>query len=114
LNEELETILEGEAPYDIFVRWKPLHLQPIGWESDLNDSVRMKIRPLVEAGVLRIARAKLCIKWDADRGKDVPSAPWYTLGLSDGEPEGTRINDHHLSLADKHAARAQLAAKGQA
>ena len=32
--EEACPILEGEPPYDIFVRWKPLHRQPIGWEPD--------------------------------------------------------------------------------
>ena len=26
-----------------------------------------------------LSRAKLGIKWEADRGKDVPSAPWYKL-----------------------------------
>ncbi|TXH87879.1 MAG: SAM-dependent DNA methyltransferase, partial [Pseudomonas sp.] len=30
LKRELEAILEGEKPYDIFVRWKPLAEQPIG------------------------------------------------------------------------------------
>ena len=113
LKLQLDAVLLGEAPFDIFVRWKPLHQQPIGWEPDLNDGVRMNIRPFVEAGVLRIARAKLGIKWDADRGKDLPSAPWYTLGPTYGEPEGTRINHHHLSLADKQAARARVAAKGR-
>jgi hypothetical protein len=107
LKTQLEAILEGEAPYDIFVRWKPLHQQPVGWDPDLNDGVRMNIRPFVEAGVLRLPRNKLGIKWEADRGKDVPSAPWYKLGPAYGEPEGTRINDHHLWLADKHAARAK-------
>jgi len=105
LKAQLEAILEGEPPYDIFVRWKPLHQQPLGWEPDLNDGVRMNIRPFVEAGVLRIPRAKLGIKWEADRGKDVASAPWYKLGPIYGEPEGTRINDHHTTLAEKRAAR---------
>ena len=109
LNDKLEAILEGEAPYDIFVRWKPAHLQPIGWEPDLNDGVRMNIRPFVQAEVLRIPGRQLGIKWEPDRGKDVPSAPWFKLGPTYGEPEGTRINDHHLSLAEKHAARARLA-----
>jgi hypothetical protein len=109
LKAQLLAILEGEAPYDIFVRWKPLHLQPIGWDPDLNDGVRMNIRPFVEAGVLRLPRNKLGIKWEPDRGKDVPSAPWYKLGPRYGEPEGTRINDHHLSLAEKQAARAKVA-----
>ena len=53
LQRKLEAILEGEAPYDIYVRWKELHEQPIGWEPDLNDGVRLNIRPFVEAGVLR-------------------------------------------------------------
>ncbi len=106
LKTKLEAILEGEPPYDIFVRWKPLAEQPMGWEPDLNDGVRLNIRPFVEAEVLRIPRAKLGIKWEADRGKDVPSAPWYALGPQYGEPEGTRINHHHTSLAEKRVAAA--------
>jgi len=110
LKKELEAILEGEKPYDIFVRWKPLAEQPIGWTPDLNDGVRLNIRPFIYArdvskkgaGILRWAPN---IKWTKDRGKDVESAPWYTLGLQYDEGEGARINDHHLSLADKRAAR---------
>jgi hypothetical protein len=45
------------------------------------------------------------IKWTKDRGTDVPSAPWYHLGLEYGGKEGDRINEHHLSLSDKHKAR---------
>jgi hypothetical protein len=106
LKVQLEAIQKGEKPYDIFVRWKPLAQQAIGWDPDLNDGVRMNIRPFVEAGVLRIPRTKLGIKWESDRGKDVASAPWFKLGPTYDEPEGTRINDHHLSLAEKMAARA--------
>ncbi|CAE6918516.1 N6_Mtase domain-containing protein [Pseudomonas marincola] len=110
LKKELEAILEGEKPYDIFVRWKPLAEQPIGWNPDLNDGVRLNIRPFLYArdvskkgaGILRWAPN---IKWTKDRGKDVESAPWYRLGLEYGEGEGARINDHHLSLAEKHKAR---------
>ena len=112
LKKELEAILEGEKPYDIFVRWKPLAEQPIGWTPDLNDGVRLNIRPFLyardvgkkDAGILRW---KPNIKWTKDRGKDVESAPWYRLGLEYGEGEGARINDHHLSLAEKRAARSQ-------
>ena len=111
LKAQLEAILEGEPPYDIFVRWKPLHQQPLGWEPDINDGVRMNIRPFVEAGVLRIPRAKLGINWEADRGKDVASAPWYKLGPTYGEPEGTRINDHHTTLAEKKAATGESEVK---
>ena len=94
LQKKLELILEGEAPYDIFVRWKPLGEQPIGWEPDLNDGVRINIRPFFEAGVLR---KNPNIKWGKDRGKNPPGDPW-------GEE---RINDRHLTLAEKRAARVQ-------
>lgn len=88
LQRKLEAILEGEMPYDIYVRWKKAHEQPIGWEPDLNDGVRLNIRPFVEAGVLR---SPFNIHWRKDRGKN---------------PDGTeRLNDIHLSLAEKRAAR---------
>ncbi len=107
LKQKLELILEGEAPYDIFVRWKPLEQEPIGWNPDLNDGVRMNIRPFLSvpdvkkksAGVLR---DKPNIKWGKDRGKDVESAPWYHLFTGD------RINDHHLSLDEKREVRVKL------
>lgn len=104
LKKSLELILEGEKPYDIFVRWKAIDKQPIGWNPDLNDGVRLNIRPFMTvpdvgkkgAGILR---DKPNIKWDKDRGKDVESAPWFPVF------KGDRINDHHLSLAEKRAAR---------
>lgn len=110
LKRELEAILEGEAPYDIFVRWKPLSEQPIGWTPDLNDGVRLNIRPFLnardvskkDAGILRW---KPNIKWTKDRGADVETAPWYDLGLEYGGKQGDRINDHHLTLAEKRKAR---------
>jgi len=88
LKENLEAILHGETPYDIFVRWKPIEQQPIGWEPDLNDGVRLNIRPFVEAGVLR---TKFNVKWGVDRGKNPPNSSW-------GE---VRDNDKHLSLEEK-------------
>lgn len=110
LKKHLESILEGEKPYDIFVRWKSLAEQPLGWNPDINDGVRLNIRPFMSvsdvgkkgAGILR---TQPNIKWTKDRGNDVASAPWYKLGLQYGESEGSRINDHHLSLAEKQAAR---------
>lgn len=100
LKKKLEAILEGEAPFDIFVRWKPLAAQPIGWNPDLNDGVRLNIRPWMAAGVLRHNKGpKLNIKWDKDRGKDVESAPWFAVF------KGDRINDHHVTLAQKWAPR---------
>lgn len=96
LKKRLLLILEGDAPYDIFVRWKPLAKQAIGWNPDLNDGVRMNIRPFVKAEVLRhYKKPILNINWDKDRGKDVPSAHWYHLD------KGDRINDRHLTLKMK-------------
>jgi hypothetical protein len=88
LQRKLEAILEGGAPYDIYVRWKEEHEQPIGWDPDLDDGVRLNVRPFVEAEVLR---APVKVHWRKDRGKN---------------PDGSeRINDIHLSLAAKLAAR---------
>jgi hypothetical protein len=88
LQRKLEAILTGEKPLDIYVRWKALHEQPVGWEPDVNDGVRLNIRPFVEAGVLR---SPFNIHWKKDRGKNL-----------DGSE---RHNDVHLSLADKLEAR---------
>jgi len=96
LKSKLEKIIEGEVPYDIFVRWKPLEKQPIGWEPDLNDGVRLNIRPFVKA---RVLRKDPKINWNKDRGKDVGTAPWYKIF------KGERINDHHLTLDEKRKAK---------
>ena len=102
LKEKLEKILEGEKPYDIFVRWKDIQNQPLGWHPDFNDGVRVNIRPFVVAEVLRSnKKPKLNINWEKDRGKDPSSSPWFNLGLEYGGEEGDRINVHHLSLAEK-------------
>jgi len=65
--------------------------QPIGWNPDLNDGVRLNIRPFVTAGVLRKNPNS---KWTKDRGKDPETAPWYEVFGDD------RINDH-LTIAPK-------------
>jgi hypothetical protein len=104
LQGELQKILEGEPPYDIFVRWKAIEKQPIGWVPDLNDGVRLNIRPFMStkdvgkkgAGILRV---KPNINWNKDRGTDVESAPWFKVF------KGERVNDHHLSLDEKRKAR---------
>jgi hypothetical protein len=123
LQATLKLILEGEPPFDLFVRWKPLSQQAIGWQPDLNDGVRMNIRPFVArdipggkkgAGVLR---AKLNVKWDKDRGKEPtrPRAeyPWFWgwdektedfAGVGK-EPDGNRWNDCHYTNDVKRKAR---------
>lgn len=120
LKKRLELILEGESPCDIFVRWKPLYEQPMGWQPDLNDGVRMNFRPFLTvpdvktkgAGVLRV---KPKIKWTKDRGKEpkhpVDEYPWFWGwdGKVDfaGGPEftGERFNDCHYTLAFKRQVR---------
>lgn len=93
LQRKLELIRTGEPPYDIFVRWKTLAEQPIGWDPDLNDGVRMNIRPFVEAGILR---GKVNVNWNKDRGKDPKPNVSGTV---------ERHNDLHFTLAEKRAAR---------
>ena len=88
LQRNLELILEGEPPFDVYVRWKSLAEQPIGWDPDLNDGVRLNVRPFIEAGILR---SKFNVKWDKDRGKN---------------PDGTeRFNDLHFTTEEKLAGR---------
>jgi hypothetical protein len=108
LQSELRKILHGEAPYDIFVRWKSVKEQPIGWEPDLSDGVRVNIRPwITEARLYKatkpgILRVMPNIKYTKDRGleptRDPNEFPWFK-GSTD------RVNDHHLSLEVKRQAR---------
>lgn len=88
LQHKLELILEGAPPHDVYVRWKPIAEQPIGWEPDLDDGVRLNIRPFVTAGVLR---SKVNVHWKKDRGTN---------------PDGSeRHNDLHPTLDERRAAR---------
>jgi hypothetical protein len=88
LKNKLQLILEGEPPYDIYVRWKTLAEQPCGWDPDLDDGVRLNIRPFMTAGILRINPN---INWKKDRGKN---------------PDGSeRDNDLNYTIAQKQAAR---------
>ena len=48
-----EAILKGEPPLDVYVRWKALSEQPIGWDPDIDDGVRLNIRPFTTARILR-------------------------------------------------------------
>lgn len=53
--------------FDVFVRWKPLSKQAMGWSPDLNDGVRLDIRPFVLAGILR---KNPKVNWGKDKGKE--------------------------------------------
>lgn len=100
LQGQLEKILAGEPPYDLFVRWKPLHEQPMGWEPDINDGVRLNIRPFMNAELRKggkkgagILRAKPNIKWTKDRGKEPESLrpkedfPWFWGASGDSKDD---------------------------
>ncbi len=130
LRTELIKIREGEPPYDIFVRWKPLHQQQIGWDPDINDGVRMNIRPFMTARPLGARAKNACIlrsapkiKWKKDRGKEPmrekEDYPWF-WGWDETEQDfeggdrfdGNRWNDLHYSNSTKQAARARQSTKG--
>ena len=133
LQRRLIAVLEGEPPYDIFVRWKSLAEQTIGWEPDINDGVRLNIRPFMAedipggrkgAGILRV---KPNIHWRKDRGKEPlrerESFPWFwncpggdtRAEFTDfrGGPnfDGNRWNDLHYTNAARQAARSRCAAE---
>lgn len=121
LKRELEKILEGEPPYDIFVRWKPLSEQPVGWDPDVNDGVRVNIRPFMSAAPANgrgcLLRTAPKITWGKDKGKEPerPKAeyPWLwgwnekAQDFAGGRFDGRRWNDLHYSTSMKEAARPQ-------
>ncbi|MCP4550321.1 MAG: SAM-dependent DNA methyltransferase [bacterium] len=127
LQGQLVKILEGEPPFDLFVRWKPIHEQAISWDPDINDGMRLNARPFMNAELSKggkkgagLLRWKPNIKWGpkADRGTEPQSLrpkadfPWF-WGCEDGavdfaggnEFDGNRWNDLHYSISDKQAAR---------
>ena len=134
LQNQLKKIIAGEPPCDLFARWKPLCEQPIGWDPDVDDGVRVNIRPFMSvelhkggragAGVLRV---KPKIKWAKDRGKEPRGLrpedeyPWFWCCPGDstltdrtdflGGPDfdGNRWNDLHYTNAVKQAARSRKA-----
>ncbi|MHC5536811.1 Eco57I restriction-modification methylase domain-containing protein [Singulisphaera rosea] len=121
LQERLVLILAGEPPFDIFVRWKPLSEQPIGWNPDINDGVRINIRPFMTgeiaggrkgAGILRWAPK---VSWNKDRGKESKRPreeyPWFwgwdeSIDFAGGDIfTGDRWNDCHYSNEFKQNGR---------
>jgi len=136
LKVRLEAILEGEPPFDLFVRWKSLDEQVMGWEPDITDGVRLNIRPFMAddlpkavctgartgAGILRW---KPNTKWGKDRGKEPQSLrpkaayPWFwswdeqTANFLGGEEfDGNRWNDLHYTNELKRKARESAARSG--
>ena len=135
LQQQLERILEGEPPCDLFVRWKPLHAQAIGWEPDLDDGVRLNIRPFMRAELRTGGRAgagilrwKPNVKWGKDRGEEPQEPrprdefPWFWgcpgggsadartdfEAAEDTRFDGNRWNDLHYTRAGREATREDL------
>ena len=112
LQDKLKAILEGEPPYDIFVRWKEAHEQPIGWNPDLNDGVLLNIKPFIEAGILR---DEPTARYTKDRGKNPEGAPWGPKRYNRYEdvPDEYKLRDadgeiiEHLTNAVKRRVRAE-------
>ena len=138
LQDQLKKILVGEPPFDLFIRWKPLHEQPIGWNPDINDGVRLNIRPFMKAEIRKggkkgagILRWKPNIKWAKDKGKEPTDLrpkvefPWFWSCPGAGMIEertdfsgglkfdGNRWNDLHYTNACKKAARERKKAEAQ-
>lgn len=113
LQSRLIKIIAGESPFDIFVRWKPLSQQAIGWAPDINDGVRLNIRPFLADDLPNgrkgcgILRWRPNVKWDKDRGQEpLRSEEEYPWFWHNGRFLGHRVNDIHLTIERKHQARA--------
>ena len=114
LQKRLIAIIEGDPPFNIFIRWKPIDQQPIGWEPDIYDGVRLNIRPFMVqeipggrrgAGILQ---TKSNIHWKKDRGKEpIRDQVWFRWFWNRDEFTGARVNEVYISTAEKRAARNQ-------
>jgi hypothetical protein len=127
LRGELTRLIDGDPPYDVFVRWKPLYRQAIGWEPHIDDGVRINVRPFLTAKPRNPGRKGACIlrvtprvkkHCDADRGaepkREREDFPWFFAEDSDvatldfaGGPDfrGRRYNDFHYTREFKRRAR---------
>ena len=108
LQRRLVAILTGDPPFDIFVRWKSVGEQAIGWEPDIDDGVRLNIRPFMAGDIpggrkgAGILRSKPRLQWSNDRGRepmrDRIGFPWF---WNNGEFVGVRVNNVHLTHGEK-------------
>ena len=114
--------------------------QAVGWKPDINDGVRLNIRPFMNAELRTggkkgagILRWNPNIKWGKDRGKEPQSLrpkaeyPWFWSCVGDGSIEdrtdyvaegagltqfdGNRWNDLHYSNTCKQVARERAGAE---
>ena len=103
LQNQLVKIMAGEPPCDLFVRWKPLGEQPLGWEPDVNDGVRLNIRPFMSAELALggragagILRAKPKITWNKDRGNEAlkPRKRWKPPWLDEDDDQKADVDEN--------------------
>ena len=103
LQNQLVKIMAGEPPRDLFVRWKPLGQQPIGWEPDVDDGVRINIRSFMSAELTQgrragagILRAKPKITWNKDRGKEAlkPRKKWKPPWLDEDDDQEADVDEN--------------------
>jgi hypothetical protein len=124
LKSQLERIVVGEPTHDLFCRWKPLAKQPIGWEPDIDDGVRVNIRPFivgqtVDNGSASILRVRPTINWKKSAGRETQGRreefPWL-FGWDELTRDwpgasilsGERHNNCHYSNEAKQSARKRL------
>jgi hypothetical protein len=131
LRERLVSILEGEPPFDLFIRWKSLAEQSIGWSPDINDGVRLNARPFLVSDIpggkkgAGIFRWKPNIKWAKDRGKEPASLrpedeyPWFWSWdeqaqdfLGNDDFDGNRWNNLHYTNETKRKAKEEAKERG--
>ena len=111
-HKRLIAILEGEPPFDLFIRRGPTEEQPNGWEPDIDDGVQPNIRPFLTqdlpgdkkgAGILR---AKLNPHWKKDRGQETRlDETWFPRFWKDGRSIGGRVNNVRLTNTEKCGVR---------
>ena len=101
LQNQLAKIMIGEPPCDLFVRWKPLAEQPIGWEPDIDDGVRINIRPFMSAELTRggragagVLRVRPKVTWNKDRGKEALAPQRRGKGSRRGQNGAENGADH--------------------
>ena len=111
LQNQLTMIRTGDPPCDLFVRWKPLAEQPIGWEPDLNDGVRINIRPFMSAVLTRggragagVLRVKPKLAWSKDPGKEALQRrkPRRRRWEEDADPNAETNQDRELRPREEY------------
>lgn len=97
LKRRMLLTFDGEPHCEIVVRWtSPDKTQPRAATPEINDDVHANIHSFMTAEILRHNKMpKLKITRGKDRGKSINNSVLFKAFERD------RINDHHLTLAEK-------------